>query len=215
MTDRTGKRKSRMEISRRRVPKLGCYFIATDTKETEYNYLVGLRDSIPDELQGRLVIKVIKTRTAGLVEKVLEMASMQPQYGEPWIVFDKDLVADFDSIIGSAEEHGVYAGWSNPCIEIWFHAYFGKMPHCIDSTTCCKRFSETYRRAAAREYKKSDAAIYSALRHFGNEEKAISVAAQRMKTMKENGVNLPSKMEGASTLYMLVDEIRGKTERGT
>lgn len=72
MTDRTGKRKSRMEISRRRVPKLGCYFIATDTKETEYNYLVGLRDSIPDELQGRLVIKVIKTRTPASSKRCLK-----------------------------------------------------------------------------------------------------------------------------------------------
>ena len=35
-------------------------FIVADTEETEQNYMYGLRDSIPKELQGKLVIKVIK-----------------------------------------------------------------------------------------------------------------------------------------------------------
>lgn len=57
MPDRNGKRKTREQLSKRRVPELGYYFIVTDTKETEQNYLLGLRDSIPKELQGKLVIK--------------------------------------------------------------------------------------------------------------------------------------------------------------
>ena len=51
MPDRNGKRKTREQLSKRRVPELGYYFIVTDTKETEQNYLLGLRDSIPKELQ--------------------------------------------------------------------------------------------------------------------------------------------------------------------
>lgn len=99
MPDRNGKRKTREQLSKRRVPELGYYFIVTDTKETEQNYLLGLRDSIPKELQGKLVIKVCRAKTAELVNEALNMASLQPQYGEPWIVFDRDQVKDFDKMV--------------------------------------------------------------------------------------------------------------------
>ena len=61
MAERTGKRKPREEISKRRVPELGYYFVVTDARETEQNYMHGLRDSIPKAFQGKLVIKVIKS----------------------------------------------------------------------------------------------------------------------------------------------------------
>ena len=66
---RKGQRKPREQLLKRRVPELGYYFIITDTKETEQNYMFGLRDSIPKELQGKLVIKVSKTKTANLVNE--------------------------------------------------------------------------------------------------------------------------------------------------
>ena len=44
MPDRSGQRKTREQLSKRRVPELGYYFIVTDTKETEQNYMIGLRD---------------------------------------------------------------------------------------------------------------------------------------------------------------------------
>ena len=65
--DRNGKRKSR-ETFRTRVPDLGYYFIVTDAKETEENYMYGLRDSLPKRLQGRIVIKVSKAKTQELVK---------------------------------------------------------------------------------------------------------------------------------------------------
>ena len=49
--ERNGKRKTRDQLTKRRVPELGYYFIVTDTEETEQNYMYGLRDSIPKELQ--------------------------------------------------------------------------------------------------------------------------------------------------------------------
>lgn len=39
MPDRSGKRKTREQFSKRRIPELGYYFIVTDTKETEQNYM--------------------------------------------------------------------------------------------------------------------------------------------------------------------------------
>lgn len=69
MPDRSGQRKTREQLSKRRVPELGYYFIVTDTKETEQNYMIGLRDAIPKELQGKLVIKVCKAKTVELVSE--------------------------------------------------------------------------------------------------------------------------------------------------
>ena len=119
--DRTGKRIPRSSF-KNRIPDLGRYFIYTDADETEEKYMYGLRDSLPKEFQGRIVIKVSKTKTEKLIEVCSEQVSLQPQYCEPWIVFDRDEVPNFDRIIRDAERCGIHVGWSNPCIEIWFDA---------------------------------------------------------------------------------------------
>lgn len=109
-SERNGNRKMRSQLSKRRIPELGYYFIVTDTKETEQNYMFGLRNSIPPELQGKLVIKVIKTKTKNLVEEALNLASLNPQYGEIWIIFDRDQVQNFDGIISEAIAKGINVG---------------------------------------------------------------------------------------------------------
>ena len=133
--ERNGNRKVRGQLFKRRIPELGYYFIVTDTKETEQNYMFGLRNSISPELQGKLVIKVVKTKTKNLVEEALNLASLNPQYGEIWIIFDRDQVPDFDEIISEAISKGINIGWTNPCIEEWFSAYFGAMPTYANSVS--------------------------------------------------------------------------------
>ena len=208
--DRTGKRKRR-ESATRRVPDLGYYIIVTDAKETEKNYLYGLRDSLPKELQGRIVIKVSTAKTDELVDSCKSQASLEPQYGEPWIVFDRDRVTRFDEIIQKARKEGIKVGWSNPCIEIWFDAYFGQMHSYQESKQCWYRFAETYERQTGLEYSKSDERIYEVLNRCGDEKKAIDIAENRLRTHFESGVNKPSEMVPATTLHHLVDEIRQKT----
>ena len=63
---RAGKRKDRNKRVGTRVPELGYYLIVTDTEETEKNYFEGLRDSVPEELKERLVIKVEKAKTVSV-----------------------------------------------------------------------------------------------------------------------------------------------------
>ena len=209
--DRNGKRKRR-ESATRRVPDLGYYIVVTDAKETEENYLYGLRDSLPRELQGRIVIKVSKAKTDGLVDSCKSQASLEPQYGEPWIVFDRDRVTRFDEIIQRARKEGIRVGWSNPCIEIWFDAYFGQMHGYQESKQCWNRFAETYERITGLEYDKSDEHIYEILNRYGDEKNAISVAEKRLQAHIESGIKKPSDMVPATTLHHLVEEIRNKTE---
>lgn len=207
---RNGKRKSRETLSKSRPPELGYYFIVTDTKETEKNYFNGLKASIPVELQRKLVVKVIETETKNLVNEALNMASLHPQYGEPWIIFDRDQVSNFDEIICEAEKYHICVGWANPCIETWFNAYLGSMPPCIDSVDCCSKFGEAYAKKSGQHYEKSDSSIYSKLNRYGDEEKAFSIADQKYKQNYENYDGIPSKMSPCTTIHLLVREINQK-----
>lgn len=193
-----------------RIPELGYYFIVTDTKETEHNYIAGLRDSFPASLQGRLVVKVCKTRTVDLVDKALEMSSLHPQYGEPWIIFDRDQVQDFDSIIAKAERKGISVGWSNPCIELWFHAYFGEMPTYLDSVACCNGFEKKFKQIGKQNYEKSDRAIYTKLCRFGNEDTAVMVAAKKLAEYERSSSTPPSERCPCTTVHILVKELKEK-----
>ena len=95
--NRDGKRKSREQRAKYKVPELGYY----------------------------LIIRVVETKTRDMIDKCLEFIAYEAQYRMPWIVFDRDQVKDFDKIIDEAKEKGIDIGWSNPCFEIWMYAYFG------------------------------------------------------------------------------------------
>lgn len=210
-SDRTGKRKPR-EAFRTRVPDLGYYFIVTDTKETEKNYFYGLWDSLPKKLQERIVIKVSKAKTKDLVKSCKEQAALEPQYRQPWIVFDRDRVVNFDEIIAQAQKEEVNVGWFNPCIEIWFDAYFGKMHSYNDSVMCCRKFGETYEQKTRQEYHKDNQRIYAILNRFGNEDQAIQIADNRLRGYLRDGIKKPSEMCPGTTVYRLVDEIKEKVK---
>lgn len=210
--ERTGKRKTREQLAKRRVPELGYYYIVTDTKETERNYMLGLRDSIPKEYQGKLVVKVIKIDTKNLVEEALRLASLNPQYGEIWIVFDRDQFKDFDKIICQAKAKGVNVGWAKPCIEAWFSSYFGSMPTYHDSVSCCSGFVRTYEQATGQKYEKADLDIYDKLNCFGNEQKAIELAEQKYKQRCPDQDGIQSKMCPCTTVHALVKEIKTKVK---
>ena len=70
--DRRGKRKTREERSKRRVPEMGYYLVVTDTEATERLYFHRLHESLPAEVRKKLVIKVVETKTQKLVEKCKE-----------------------------------------------------------------------------------------------------------------------------------------------
>jgi hypothetical protein len=81
--DRTGNRKTRDQRKKLRTKDLGYYLIVTDTEGTERCYFEGLHRSLPDEIKNRLVIKVIETKTAKLIDTCLEYAGQEAQYRMP------------------------------------------------------------------------------------------------------------------------------------
>lgn len=205
--DRTGKRKQRS--SGKRTPDLGRYFICTDARKTEKNYMYGLRDSLPKEFQERIVIEVFTTET----KKMIDACTLRAQYCEPWIVFDRDEVPDFDEIIKDAQRHKIHVGWSNPCIEIWFSAYFELIgTDCEYSQHCCKKFGDIFKKRTGQEYRKSNPDNYKLLTRFGDVNTAIQKAEERLQHYLSNGQTTPSSMRSCTTLHHLVGEILSKTE---
>lgn len=186
---------------------LGNYLIVTDTEKTEKNYLHGLRSSLPENIREHIRIKVIDgIPTSKLVEKAENERAKAAQYCELWIVFDRDRVPNFDAIIAQAAAKGIRVGWSNPCIEIWFLAYFGSMPTVADSTQCVARFREKLKQKAGVEYSKAAANIYDLLKSRGDETVAFATAEARLKI--QSGKKKPSQMDSATTLHHLVQEIQ-------
>jgi len=175
--------------------------------------MYGLRDSIPKELQGKLVIKVVKTKTKNLVEEAINLASLNPQYGETWIIFDRDQVQDFDEIISQAKAKGIKVGWTNPCIEAWFSAYFGSMPTYQDSVSCCTGFSRTFEQVSGQKYVKSDQQIYDKLNRFGDELSAIELAQRKYDEHRANCKDKPSEMCPCTTVHLLIDEVKSKIKK--
>ncbi len=192
--------------------QLGNYIIFTDTEKTERNYFAGLYHSIPENLQKHIMIRVFHSKTKNLVDECRERASLEPQYAEPWIVLDRDRVPGFDELVSYAEHEGINIGWSNPCIEVWFHAYFGAMPTYPNSVKCCEGFASEFRKISGKEYQKSDPDIYTKLNRYGDERNAICLAEQKMKQHIRDGNHRPSQMCPCTTLHALIREIRGKID---
>ena len=171
----------------------------------------GLKDSLPKSVRNQLQIKVVTDiATDKLVEKACSLRSKSSVYCDTWIVFDRDLVPNFDKIIKDAESNEIHVAWSNPCIEMWFFAYFKKTPNISDSTTCIRKFKNLCRSKMNKyEYHKEDKAIYNKLIQYGDEAQAISYAKARYKRFK-NPSKKCAEMVGVTTLYQLVEDIKSK-----
>ena len=210
--ERTGNRKTREQRKKVREPELGYYLIVTDTEATERCYFNGLHDSLPMEIQDKLVIRVVETKTRDMIDKCLKLTAYEAQYRMPWIVFDRDQVKDFDGIICEAKEKGIGVGWSNPCFEIWMYAYFGSMPALYESWKCCFEFGKLYKNRTGQKYSKADSDMYSRICKNGDEEKAIRIAQQKLDQCKRDGKEKLSEMWPCTTVHVLVGEINKKIQ---
>jgi hypothetical protein len=147
-----------------------------------------------------------------LVSSAIDELQSSPNYAQPCIVFDRDRVRNFDRIIEEAHNKKIEVGWSNPCFEIWFFAYFGKMPYLETSVECCKKFSVLFESKCGSVYKKSDPSIYDKLESHGDIDLAIANAKRHHQELmkRSNGEDKPSIMVSCTSIYRLIEEIRNK-----
>lgn len=196
-----------------RKPDLGYYYIVTDAVETEPNFFNGIKNSLPVNIKGRLVIKIKVSKTYDMVDTILSDISKRPIVYDPWIVFDKDQVRGFDELVNKAKSYNINVAWSNPCIEILFLAYFGKSPNLSETTECIREFEKEYSKKVGKKYAKNNKDIYRDLIQYGNEEMAIKIMSDKYDKYENNGNVLPSRMTALSMLYKLLLEIGIKVNK--
>lgn len=187
---------------------LGYYIIVTDGKETEPNFFNGIKEKLNTNIKNRVVIKVKTKQTKDLIDFTLEELTKSPYYAEPWIVFDKDEVVDFDALIQKAHNKDINVAWSNPCIEIMFLAYFGKNPTVANQKECIAKLEEAYLRETNKKYEKNEKKIYEILNEYGDESRAIEIMDRKYKEYNEKEPIKPSKMNGVSIVYNLIKKIK-------
>ena len=62
-----------------------------------------------------------------IIDFALNERNKDVRFRNVWIIFDRDIVSNFDGWIDVVKQAQMKAGWSNPCFEIWMSAYLGKM----------------------------------------------------------------------------------------
>lgn len=205
-------RLSKKREARKKIPlKTGAYLIVTDAEKTEKNYFEGIRNTIPEALKNDLQIKIFSNKS---LAKIIDFAAEEPnkdeRFRDIWLVFDRDEVRNFDSLIEEAKNSKMNVGWSNPCFEIWLMAYLKNLENISHSQTCCSKFEKIYiEKTGKSKYEKSEEKIYDVLLEFGDEEKAIEKARIKYYNSKEE-YRIPSKMIGCTTVYKLVEELKRK-----
>ena len=207
----TGRQNSRDNRRNRRLSKQVKYVIVTDGDRTEYNYVTGLKESLREGTPLSLKIYT-KVKAEKLIEKceTLRNEDIFTDFSPAriWIVFDRDRVVDFDTIIQKAKSLGCDAAWSNPCIEEWFWAYFQPLASHTASTTTNDLFKELFITKTGKRYAKNLPNIYNLLCIAGNEGQAIHRAEEKLTSLENSGITKPSAMYSATTLFRLVKEWR-------
>lgn len=191
------------------------YLVVTDAKGTERHYLNGLKKSLPADQQNKLAIRVVQIdNPADFIAQCKKINNLDLGYKErryknhTWIVFDYDERPEFDKIIEDSLEEGFSVGWSNPCIEVWFSAYFGELCGETSSQCCQDRFKSMFTQRTRCTYTKGDEMIYGRLSTKGDEMGAIERAEKKYQEHKGNGITSPSKMCPCTSLHLLIKEIR-------
>lgn len=93
------------------------------------------------------------------------------------------------------------------------YGYFGMMPSLYESWKCCSKFQKEFENRTGQKYSKSDNDMYNRICKNGDEEKAIKIAKQKWEQCVNDGKNKPSEMCPCTTVYLLVDEIRGEAQK--
>lgn len=205
-------RLNRKREDRKKIPlKTGAYLIVTDAEKTEKNYFEGIKSTIPEILKNDLQIKIFSNKSlAKIIDFAAEERNKDERFRDIWLIFDRDEVKNFDTLIEEAKNSKMNVGWSNPCFEIWLMAYLKNLENISNSQFCCSRFEKIYtERTGKNSYEKAEEKIYNILLEFGEEEKAIEKARVKYHTSKEE-YRIPSKMIGCTTVYKLVEELKSK-----
>lgn len=139
-------RKKSRPLSRRtgvRSPKKTVY-VFCEGEKTERDYLRALRRA--DQVVGKVHIDVDSDAAApkDLVERAIKKIK-DPEVDECWCIFDVEAPVahpNIESIVRTAEKHGVRLAVTNPCFELWLVLHHRNVTRYVTTTEIVKQSKE-------------------------------------------------------------------------
>jgi len=203
---------------KRKSRELRIYFlIVCEGEKTEPNYFKSFPTKIGSiiydiELEGK------GYNTMKVVEKAIELRDKSAQkYDRVWAVFDRDSfpAKDFNAAISKAKYTGISCAWSNEAFELWYLLHFQYRNTAMNRNEYKKAIDEAVNeqkkdKKKTFEYFKNATDIYTILQQYGNQEQAIQNAKKLMQ--KFDGQQYAD-YNPATTVYMLVEELIGKSSK--
>ena len=206
----------RPRISQRR-PEKRTLLVVCEGRETERNYLDGLRRD--DAVSRRFAVKVLPGK-GGSRQQIIQRAvdrknNSKSEFDEVWCVMDVERLAhpdartDLDLAVQLARVNQIQLCLSNPAFEIWALAHFVRTSRMFnDCDAVIVELNKYWRAEFQIDYDKTDQRIYSRL-------------AQRMRPAIENAkavreVDHRDKADlkdcnSATELYKLVSYLLGES----
>lgn len=119
-------------------PALGdSFLLITEGEVTEKLYFEKLREALQIRAATVRVVHPSCTDAVGLVSAAIEARVRQNQgrnglpYDHVWVLFDTDAAAaqgKLAAALALAQQHGLHAGHSTPCAEVWLLLHFRDRP---------------------------------------------------------------------------------------
>lgn len=220
--NRKGRRKKRKENVRKTNPNK--YLIVCEGEKTEPNYFRYFQKKIEDQYKNAVIdvqekisldIEGTGRNTKDLVDYTKKLINRSSQvYGKVWVVFDKDDFSDeqFNTAIDMAESEGYGVAWSNESFELWYLLHFQSLSSALRRDEYIVKLNENYKKLGMGnvKYEKSDDDIMSKLnKGKGGLSSAIKRSKKLVDDFEGAGIYIPSKMNPATKVYLLVEELLG------
>lgn len=207
---RSGRRERRVGT---KVERPSTCLILTEGEETEVNYFSNIRDNInfryrKNEIQINFPIKVqgLARSTSVLVNEAIKKKNAE-NFGDVWVVFDKDDNEDFDSAIKLAKDNNINVAWSNESFELWILLHFQNLSASIGREHYKEKLNNHFRNENLNggHYDKNIKNIYEITKD------SVDIAIKRSKKLRkqfdDENVNLNSRRNPSTTVDILVEKL--------
>jgi RloB-like protein len=211
---------------RKKQVKRRPVLVVCEGRETEFNYLNGMKKS----KKARVCRTVHLRRGKGgtrlkIVERAVEVRDrhrLVDDFVKTWCVMDVETnstseeMADLRDARKLAKEEGIDLCLSNPCFEVWIRSHFKRSSQpFLDCGAVVRDVTTEWKGKFGREYKKNDGDVFHKLDGRGLTEKAIEHARDvREKDHIDEASHVVTDIAEANSstdVYKLVEYLLGKT----
>ena len=202
--------------------KANSYLIVTEGEKTEPFYFKGMQQQIQQRIGGRVDVVQVPhidihgegcgtSQLLAETERIIKKAPIL--YQNVWVLFDKDDFNDFDEAIKEGERRGYHVGWSNQSFEYWLFLHFNYSEAALHRDDWEKKLNAIFKEYQLGDgyYRKNDENLYALVDTYNGVNTAIKNAKRRMVDFVPGKIK-PSAYDPGSTVYQLVEELKGYLE---